>query len=223
LTERTATVAINDAAVDGDRLTASVTVSNLSGHKFPTGFPSRRAWLHVTVLDGSGATIFESGRPEPTGAIAGNDNDADAARFEPHYDLITDPAQVQIYEPIVGDTDGAVTTTLLRGDHYLKDNRVLPAGFDPAEASPSVSPAGEVEHDGSFTGGSDTIIYDIDISGVTGSLTIEVELLYQSIGYRWAANLIEGGGPEIDRFRAALDAVANTPVRIAGDLAAAIP
>ena len=70
------------------RLDADVVVRNLTGHKLPTGYPSRRVWLHVTVRDAAGAVVFESGAVEPTGAIAGNDNDADRERVEPHYDEI---------------------------------------------------------------------------------------------------------------------------------------
>ncbi|MDF1596036.1 MAG: hypothetical protein P1T08_08065 [Acidimicrobiia bacterium] len=46
---------------------------------------------------------------------------------EPHYDTVADPGQVQIYETILLTTDREVTTTLLRGATYLKDNRLLPA------------------------------------------------------------------------------------------------
>jgi hypothetical protein len=74
--------------VEGPRLTAQVAVSNLSGHKFPTAYPSRRAWLHVTVRDGAGATVFESGAFRPDGSVSGNDMDEDALRFEPHHGLI---------------------------------------------------------------------------------------------------------------------------------------
>ena len=34
-----------------NRLEAAVSVRNLGGHKFPTAYPSRRAWLHVVVRD----------------------------------------------------------------------------------------------------------------------------------------------------------------------------
>ena len=43
-----------------DTLEVDVDVLNKSGHKLPTGFPSRRVWLHLRVLHGSDV-IFESG------------------------------------------------------------------------------------------------------------------------------------------------------------------
>ena len=215
LTERTAGLEIGEASVAGTTLEASVTVANLAGHKFPTGFPSRRAWLHVTVRDAGGAIVFESGRPDPSGAVAGNDNDLDPSAFEPHYEVVEDPDQVQIYESIVGDTGGGVTTVLLRGAGYLKDNRLLPAGFDPAAASPDVLPAGSAAGDPDFQAGSDLVIYRVDVSDAVGPFTIEAELLFQAIGRRWADNLLQGGGAEIDRFGDVLETVPLTPVRVA--------
>ena len=61
---------------------------------------------------------------------AGNDNDADPSRYEPHYSEIRSADQVEIYESILGDENGHVTTGLLAGVRYLKDNRLLPDGFD---------------------------------------------------------------------------------------------
>jgi hypothetical protein len=221
LAERTATVSIGDTGVAGGVLTTSITVANLTGHKFPTGFPSRRAWLHVRVRDGAGAILFESGAPTPDGAITGNDNDADPAAFEPHYERITDPDEVQIFEPIVADTDGAVTTTLLRGAGYLKDNRLLPSGFDAAAASPDVLPHGAAATDPDFEGGGDTIVYEVDLNGAAGPFTVEATLLYQAIGFRWAENLLAADGAEIAAFAAALDTVANRPLVVGTDTAEA--
>ncbi len=40
------------------------------GHNVPTGFDAERVvWLHVTVLDGQGKTVFESGDTDPNGDI----------------------------------------------------------------------------------------------------------------------------------------------------------
>ena len=74
--------------------------------------------------------------------IAGNANDEDASAFEPHYTEITAADQVQIYEPIIGDPNGNVTTALLRGVRYLKDNRLLPDGFDKGTVDEAVAGPG---------------------------------------------------------------------------------
>ena len=44
------------------RLHADVVVENLGGHKLPTAYPSRRAWLHVIVRDRSGPRGVRIGR-----------------------------------------------------------------------------------------------------------------------------------------------------------------
>ena len=110
-------------------LQMDVSVENLTGHKFPTAYPSRRAWLHVVVRDRGGRTVFESGALNADGSIQGNDNDENAARFEPHYREIKSSDEVQIYEPILKDADGHVTTGLSNAVGYLKDNRLLPRAF----------------------------------------------------------------------------------------------
>ena len=85
-----------------------------------------------------------------TGAIAGNDSDADPLTFEPHYEEITRADQVQIYEPILGDRVGAPTTGLLTATQYLKDNRLLPRGFDKATADKEIGVYGEAARDADF-------------------------------------------------------------------------
>jgi hypothetical protein len=172
-----------------DQLEITLLVSNPNGHKRPTSFPSRRIWIHLQVTDPAGNLVFESGVVDDTGMIAGNDNDLDPALFEPHYDLITSPDQVQIYESIMANTEGEVTTTLLRAAAYLKDNRLLPAGFPLADPDPDIAVYGEALADPNFLPGSDTVTYQIDISESPGPYTVTATLYYQSIGYRWAENL----------------------------------
>ncbi len=107
LQENTATVAAEASLVGWNVLTVTVNVTNLAGHKFPSGIPSRRAWLHVTVADAEGTTLFESGAPLADGKIAGNDADADLLTYEPHYETITSADQVQIYETVMLNNEGA--------------------------------------------------------------------------------------------------------------------
>ena len=211
----TATVGIENAALIDSQLSVDVVIQNLTGHKFPTGFPSRRAWLHATVLDADGAVVFESGAVNPDGSIVGNDNDADPADYELHYAVISSPDQVQIYEVILGDTEGDMTTTLLRAAGYVKDNRLLPAGFDMAAAGEDTNVYGMAGGDEDFIAGGDRVRYEVDLGDASGPFTVQVELLYQSIGYRWAQNLGRYDADEITRFLAYYDAVANVPVVVA--------
>ena len=202
-----AEVSIANVEARGGRLELNVTVRNLAGHKLPTAYPSRRAWLHVAVRDGGGRTIFESGALSPGGSIQGNDNDADAARFEPHYTRISEPGQVQIYEDILVDPDGAVTTGLLTGVRYIKDNRIPPEGFDKRTADKEVAVLGEALDDPDFAGGRDTVRYSIATGGARGPFRIEAELWYQSIGFRWAENLRRYDSPETRTFTRFFDAM----------------
>jgi hypothetical protein len=114
LQEKSARIHIDRVDLVAGRLEAEVFVENLSGHKFPTAYPSRRAWLHVVVRDANGRIVFESGAMNRDGSIQGNDNDADSARFEPHYSEIASSDQVQIYESILKDPAGHVTTGCCR-------------------------------------------------------------------------------------------------------------
>jgi len=200
LRTQAAEVRIDGARVADGRLLAEIAVENRAGHKLPTAYPSRRAWLHLIVTDVSGAVVFESGRLEADGRIRGNDNDADKTRVEPHYEVVSSPDQVQIYEPILGDHAGAVTTGLIAAVRYLKDNRLLPHGFDKATADHDVAVAGGASTDADFGAGGDRLRLDVPVGGARGPLTVAAELLYQPIGYRWAHNLADFAAMETSRF-----------------------
>ena len=153
-------IEILSASVSNGELEARIKVQNNSGHKTPTGYPSRRMWLNFKVTDSNNNVIFESGRINADGSIAGADNDEDATEFEPHYELITSADQVQIYESIIGDHQGKVTTGLLKGVRYLKDNRVVPYGFNKATAHKDVGVFGAARDDADFSGGQDSVTDD---------------------------------------------------------------
>jgi hypothetical protein len=189
LKTKTAQVTIDRVDVTGGRLQADISVQNLSGHKFPTAYPSRRAWLHVTVKDRNGRVVFESGALNPDGSITGNDNDADPNRFEPHYTEITNPEQVQIYEDIMVGANNMPTTGLLTAVRFIKDNRLLPNGFDKRKVDPTIAPQGEAMNDADFGPGGDKIRYAIPLANAQGPFQIEAELWFQPISFRWANNL----------------------------------
>ena len=215
LQKRSASIAFKEVNVDGSKLTADIGITSMVGHKFPTGFPSRRVWIHLSVQDAKGQIVFESGAVNPDGSITGNDNDADRAAYEPHYQVVDDSEQVQIYESIMGDTEGQVTTTLLKGAGYLKDNRLPPAGFDKSTAQADIAVYGVASEDEDLIGGSDRIKYIMDLGEAVGPFTVTAELLYQSIGFRWADNLRGYDAPETARFLAYYEQVSNEPIAVA--------
>src|SRR3984893_9245637 len=189
LQSQAARVTIRKVDVLASQLSVDVFVENLTGHKLPTAFPSRRAWLHLVVRDVNGRTVFESGALNPDGSIQGNDNDADPLRFEPHYREIKSTDEVQIYEPILKDENGKVTTGLALGVGYLKDNRLLPAGFQKQTADKDIAVVGDAADDPNFTDAGDLVRYSVPLGDAQGPFHIDVELWYQPIGFRWAHNL----------------------------------
>jgi hypothetical protein len=196
----TATVAVTRAARNGGALELDVAVRNLTGHKLPTGYPSRRVWLHVTVMDEANRTVFESGAIDRRGAIAGNDNDADALRYEPHYEEISRPDQVQIYEATMADMGGRLTTGLLQAVAFVKDNRLLPRGFNKGTAGDDIAVRGTALADGDFAAEGDTVRYRIPLDRPDGTFRAVVSLRYQTIAFRWADNLRTYDAPEPRRF-----------------------
>ncbi len=215
LQERTiklnATVGLQDSV-----LTIDVELVNLSGHKFPSGYPARRAWLHVLVKTSDGRTVFESGAYDANGKIIGEGD------FTPHFDRITSPEQVQIYEAVMQDVNGDITHTLLRAASYKKDNRIPPPGFTSQFPDyQSVAIVGDATTDPDFNrkdgaegAGSDIVHYEIDISGISGKLDITVELLYQSIKPQFIADLFNYNTPAVNRFRNYYQQADKTPEKV---------
>jgi hypothetical protein len=203
-----AEVAVTRSGVSGGEVQFDVDVRNTTGHKLPTGYPSRRAWLHVTVRDTQGRTLFESGAIAPDGHIQGNDNDTDPARFEPHYSEIRRPDEVQIYESVMGDSRRVPTTGLLQATSFLKDNRLLPRGFDKMTAEPDIAVTGDALRDADFRDGGDRVRYVVPAAAAAGPLQIDVELRYQPIGFRWAQNLRAYDAFEPKRFVGYYEAMA---------------
>ncbi|MEY2529824.1 MAG: hypothetical protein QOJ05_1914, partial [Verrucomicrobiota bacterium] len=99
--------------------------------------------------------------------------------------------QVQIFEELMQDADGNFTTSFIRRDTPVKDNRLLPLGWTAKGPDPSLS--GDflkathphaVEGDGHYEDGSGTsvVTYEIPLNGIDpASLTLTATLYHQSI------------------------------------------
>ena len=218
-----ARLSIERGTIANGRLTVDVAVDNLSGHKLPTAYPSRRVWIRLVVRGADGRVLFSSGELTPGGAIAGNAADEQPAAFEPHYRQITSATQVQIYESILADESGSVTTGLLKAIRYAKDNRLLPQGFDKRTADPDIAVHGGAEDDDDFAGGGDRVQYLVDVAEGSGALTVEAELLFQPIGFRWADNLRGYAAGEPARFVKYYDAMADGSAAVLSRARTTIP
>jgi len=169
-------------------LEVTVRVINNVGHKLPTSIPLRRAFIHFAVYKKNGDIIFSSGDTDAQGRIIGVDADNGALGYEPHYQTITLGNQVQVYEAIMANVEGEVTRTLLRASHFLKDNRLLPKGFNKTNANQKIRPVGNAIEDKDFKGGEDRITYRIE--NVAGSMvSVEAELKDQTLAYPMVEDL----------------------------------
>ena len=178
-----ATLELVSASRNGSELIVDLRVKNNTGHKFPTGYPSRRAWIRLKVSDANGNIIFESGRFDGRGAlIDSNGNRIDGEKIIlPHQKEITSGDMAQVYEGVMKDETGGPTHVLLRAIGFAKDNRLLPAGY--SAAHPNASKTNPIGVDGDLNFGpdaSDTTRYRI-ADAPAGPLSLRAELLFQSV------------------------------------------
>ena len=221
LQNRTARLSLADVKRRGQALEFAVEVRTMTGHKFPTGHPTRRAWLQVVVSDASGRVVFSSGSFDSAGRIlggAGKPLRAESAGGPTyrHRDSITSQDQVQVYESIMADAAGEATYLLIRGGSYLKDNRILPIGWKPGhQDAKQIQPVG-LGADPNFKGGRDRTHYALELpAGVQGPLKVEARLLYQVLGSRYADELFRYDTREIRAFKRYWSAADRRPVSVA--------
>ncbi|PPD33038.1 MAG: hypothetical protein CTY19_09350 [Methylomonas sp.] len=201
-----ATVGVIEQRSMPNALDFTLQINSTTGHKLPTAYPSRRAIVHVTVTNAQNQIVWESGKVNADGSVEGVDADDNGNTFEPHYDQITAEDQVQVYEAIMGNNEGEVTYTLLRGKEYLKDNRILPPGFNKVSAPADVRVVGAALSDSNFIDGSDQISYQI--GGLpAGNYTVKAELVYQTLSRAFAEDLFsDTTTPEVVDFKTMFDA-----------------
>jgi hypothetical protein len=201
----TATIELSGLQRTSEGLRAVVTVNNLTGHDLPTGVGFRRMFLEVLVLDAQGAVLWASGRTNELGFLVDGVSDEvlpseqpgrfPAAPPQPHHQIIDSGDQVQIYQELIRDSDGMLTTSFLRRVETIKDNRVRPKGYDPQFFARSPSSYirelavlhGEEAHDPHYVDprltGSDEIEYRIplDLAALGRADRVQATLYYQAI------------------------------------------
>lgn len=202
-----------------DSLFVQVEVKNKAGHKFPSGYPSRRAFVELLVVSTEDDTLFHSGAQTDNYEVVGHD-----AYFEPHYDVITQEEQVQIYEVVPADVNGNFTSLLERAAYSLKDNRLPPVGFTTShEVYDTTLIIGNALTDTNFNfddnnvegSATDRIQYHIsreDYSG--GYVKVTARVHYQSLPPRFMKEMFEVSTPEIETFRDMYDEADKSTVLV---------
>ena len=216
----TAKVEVTSVKRTTDYLEATVRVENLAGHSLPSGVAFRRAFLAVEAVDANGKVLWASGRTNSSGAIVKGLSDEVLATeffydpvtrkqvFQPHHSVITNETQVQIYEELIVNTEGRITTSFVGLDHPVKNNRLLPKGWRLDGPFANVTgPHGEAEKDADYvnkagSSGADTITYRIAINEKTrDAVAVIAVLYYQSIPpYYLKERFTIGQGPETKRL-----------------------
>jgi hypothetical protein len=196
----------------------AVDLTNLAGHKFPSGYPARRAFVEVVVENAAGDTMFRSGGWDDGYEVIGHDAD-----WEPHYNVIRAEDQAQIYEMVMGDVNGDKTTVLERAKDPLKDNRLVPLGFTTTHQSYDTAliagvPASDLDFNRTDAGvegsGTDRVRYHVPMNGYVGLIRVRANVWYQSAPPLWMEEMFAYNTPEIEVFRQMYAMADGSPVLI---------
>ena len=167
--------------VAGDPVPAAVRVTNLSGHKLPSGYPEgRRIWIQLRATDASGATVWQSGAWDPaTGVLSDGDAPARIYRSEPGIWNRNGTNECDIE-----DAGGDPIFHFVLNDCIRLDNRIPPAGFTGGDDL-ELRPVGYVYPE-TFPGSGilvhwDDASYSLTLPASARSpITVHARLLYQT-------------------------------------------
>ncbi len=212
----TADVTIPSVQRAGAALDVRVRVENKVGHKFPSGYPSRRTWLRVTVKNAQNQIVWRSGNWDTQGRILAANGQPLASESAggpqlAHKDLVTNPDDPQVWEITMADEGGTPTFRLLRAASNQKDNRFLPLGWSASHPDAAATAPVGVAGDPNFVAGADEVTYRVMAPQAAGPYQIEAELYYQPISARWAAELFTIATPEIAAFQSYWNAADRSP------------
>ncbi len=187
---KAATLEILSLHVANDTLYLDLNVKNKSGHKLPSGYPSRITWVRIIMTDEiSNDTIYKNGLMDAEGNIDGRNHP-----FEPHHEVSRSTEDVQIYEMVMSDIYGDLTTRLNGAFEPLKDNRLLPLGFRRNHSTYDTvavwgNAASDPQYDTESNKGADIIQYRIPLNGKKGLANLNVALNYHTFPSRWMNDL----------------------------------
>ena len=115
-----------------DHFSATVRITNETGHKLPSGYPEgRRIWINLVAMDVTGYVIYESGHYNFSTGTLTQDNDSKIYEIKPGLDNL----MAGITELPVGPSFHFVLNNKI-----FSDNRIPPRGFTNAAFEDIQSP-----------------------------------------------------------------------------------
>ena len=222
LEQDTARVELLAAVQEGSTLSVHVRVTNLTGHKLPTGYPSRRLWVALTARTAAGAVALAVGAHDADGRLVDQagaplPSELPGGAPLPHGDHVTSPDDVVVYEVIMADSDGAPTWSLMGAASYLKDNRLLPEGYSAAHPDAAATAPAGLGGDADFTGGHDEVHYTLVLPAGLQVAEVEASLRYQTLAPRFAAELFRVRTEAVAHFEWFYLQADKSPVVVATD------
>ena len=168
----------------------------------------------------SGDTLFASGLFDESGHILNY-----SGVNEGHHNVINSEEQVQVYEMMMADVNGDLTTILERADEYIIDNRLPPAGFTTTHSTyDTVRIVGAALTDPDFNKngvaegtGKDVLHFHFPYSLLTQRVNASVKVYYQAVPPAFLGEMRTLSAPEIQTFLSMYDNADHTPFLVADD------
>lgn len=220
LTLHTLKVEASVAAITTDTAAIDVTLTNKAGHKFPSGYPSRRAVVQFVLTKSNGDTLFASGLFDNNFEVV-NIN----TPYESHHNNINNQNQSQLYEMIMADVNGNRTTVLERAANAIKDNRIPPQGFTTTHVSyDTCKIVGNATTDSDFNlngttqgTGKDIVHFKVPMNGYTGTVNVAASVYYQTLPPYFLTEMSTFSSTYIDTFLTMFANADRSPILIGRD------
>jgi hypothetical protein len=201
--------------------TANLRVTNLTGHKLPTGYPEgRRMWVNVRFLDGKGGVLREIGRyGEKKDTLFGESVSVPTLLDAPDTTVYEcKPAMSEGQAKKHGKPSGPSFHFVLN-DTVAKDNRIPPRGFANAPfAEHGCEPVGAKYADGQHWD-------DVELDLPPGCVRLEGKLIYQSVSWEYIRFLAEENRTDDwgKRLHRAWTQTGHCPPEVVAETSRAVP
>jgi hypothetical protein len=164
---------------DSGKKTATVRVTNHSGHKLPTGYPEgRQMWIHLQAFDEDNNLVYESGAYDFQNGVLDR---SDAKVYEVKQGITPELAETL-------PQDAGESFHFVLNNTTIKDNRIPPKGYSQTlYDKPGLRPVGADYLDGQYW---DETSYDLP----DRTVRVSVKLYYQTSSKEYIDFLKSNGG-----------------------------